>query len=45
MDVVDKIASAEVKTSEGDKADPSESSTPVNPVKIETIEILQKPSK
>lgn len=46
MDVVDKIASAEVKTSEGGgEADSSGNSSPVNPVKIEAIEILQKPSK
>ena len=45
MDVVDKIANAEVKTSEGGEADSSGNSSPVNPVKIEAIEILQKPSK
>jgi peptidyl-prolyl cis-trans isomerase A (cyclophilin A) len=42
MDVVDKIANAEVKAGENET---SENSTPVNPVKIETIEILQSPSK
>jgi len=42
MDVVDKIANAEVKAGESGS---SEVSTPVNPVKIETIEILQSPSK
>lgn len=38
MDVVDKIAKSEVKASQG-----GEKSTPVNPTKIESIEILQEP--
>lgn len=37
MDVVDKIAKAEVKTSET-----GEKSTPVAPVKVEKINIIQE---
>lgn len=37
MDVVDKIAKAEVKDSEG-----GEKSTPVDPVKIDSIDVLQE---
>jgi len=46
MDIVDKIANAEVKEDEAaQSASGGSPSSPVNPVKIEGIDILQKPSK
>ena len=41
MDVVDKIASGEVKVSETSE----EKSTPVDPVKVTEIKVLQEPKK
>lgn len=40
MDVVDKIANGEVKDS-----DSGEKSTPVNPVKVTEVKVLQEPKK